>query len=201
MALPQAKRYITPEEYLRIERAAEFKSEYYDGEMFAMAGTTRWHARITTTVTSALLSLLRGGSCFPYGSDLRVNIPSTKLYTYPDITVICDPFESLDETEDTVTNPRVIVEVLSDSTEAYDRGKKFAHYRTLISLQEYVLISQKSALVEVFARQGDRTWKLTPVSGLDGTARLESLGIEVPLSEIYEGVVFPEAAPLKVAAR
>lgn len=197
MALPQQKSFITPEEYLQIEREAVYKSEYYAGEMFAMAGGSPTHSVLTASAIGALFSLLKGNRCAPYDSNLRVFVAADGLYTYPDALVICGSLELVPGHDDMVTNPTLIVEVLSDSTEAYDRGKKFAHYRMLPSFAEYVLISQKEPLVEVFFRQGDGTWQLTPVRGRDASVRLQSLGVELRLAEIYERVEFPEIVPLK----
>ena len=197
MAVPQKKPFITPEEYLALERAAPYKSEFYDGEVFAMAGGSAAHSGIAASTIGTLWSSLRGHGCAPYDSNLRIFIPATGLYAYPDASVICGPLEFVDEHQDMVTNPTLIVEVLSDSTEAYDRGNKFAHYRTLPSFAEYVLVSQKEPLVEVFFRQGDGTWQLTPVRGRDAVVRLQSLGVELRLSEVYDRVEFPEIVPLK----
>ena len=197
MALPQEKHFFTPEEYLRLERAAEYKSEYYAGEIFAMAGGSPTHSVITASALRDLGNLLKGNRCAPYDSNLRVFIPATGLYTYPDVSVICGPRELVPGHDDMITNPTLIVEVLSDSTEAYDRGQKFAHYRTLPSFAEYVLVSQKQPMVEVFFRLADGTWQLTPVRGLEATVRLQSLGVELRLAEVYDRVEFPEIVPLK----
>ena len=197
MSVPQKIPFISPEEYLRIERAAEYKSEYLDGEMFAMAGGSSTHSALIASVLRELGNGLKGNRCAPYDSNLRVFFPSTGLYSYPDASVICGPLEIVDEHGDMITNPTLIVEVLSDSTEAYDRGRKFAHYRTLPSFAEYVLVSQKEPLVEVFFRQGDGTWQLTPVRGREAVVRLQSLGIELRLAEVYDRVEFPEIVPLK----
>ena len=197
MSVPQEKPFITPEEYLRLEREAPYKSEYYAGEIFSMAGGSPAHSLITMRVGGELCSLLKGHRCTPYDSNLRIYFPNTGLYSYPDASVICGPLELADAHGDMVTNPTLIVEVLSDSTEAYDRGRKFAHYRTLPSFQEYVLVSQKEPLVEVFFRMADGTWQLTPARGRDGTVRLQSLGVELRLAEVYDRVEFPETVPLK----
>jgi len=197
MAVPQKKPFVTPEEYLRLERAADYKSEYYAGEIFSMAGGSATHSVIIASVIRELGNLLKGNRCVPYDSNLRIAVSATGLYTYPDASVICGPLELVPGHDDMITNPTLIVEVLSDSTEAYDRGKKFAHYRTLPSFAEYVLVSQKEPLVEVFFRQGDGTWQLTPVRGREAVVRLQSLGVDLRLAEVYERVEFPEIAPLK----
>ena len=197
MVVPRKIPFISPEEYLRIERAAEDKSEYLDGEMFAMAGGSSTHSLIALNAGAELRHLLKGNRCAPYESNLRIFFPSTGLYSYPDASVICGPLAFVDDHSDMVTNPTLIVEVLSDSTEAYDRGRKFAHYRTLPSFAEYVLVSQREPLVEVFFRQADGTWQLTPVRGREASVRLQSLGIELRLAEVYDRVEFPEIVPLK----
>lgn len=191
MGLAQKIAPLTEEEYLRIERAAEFKSEYYAGEMFAMSGGSVAQSLINSNVNREIGNRLKGKSCVTYDSNLRIKVPATHLYTYPDVIVICGQPQFGADESDTVTNPTLLVEVLSDSTEAYDRGKKFEHYRTIPSFQEYVLVSQKSALVEVFLRQPDETWILTVYRGLEATARLESIEVELPLEEIYYRVEFP----------
>lgn len=190
MAVTQKKRHTTPEEYLRLEREASFKSEYYDGEIFAMAGGTAEHSAIVMNVGGELRSLLKGNRCAPCDSNLRIKVATADLYTYPDVSVICGPLEYADPHRDTVTNPTLIVEVLSDSTEAYDRGKKFAHYRTLPSLAEYVLVSQKEPLVEVLFKLPDGTWQLTPARGRDAVVRLQSLGVDLRLAEVFDRVEF-----------
>ena len=200
MAIPQKKPYISPEEYLRLERAAEYKSEYYAGEIFAMAGGKAAHSLITANVIGELRPPLKGKGCVPYDSNLRIMTPATGLYTYPDVSVICGPLEFAPDTDDTIVNPTLLVEVLSDSTEGYDRGKKFEHYRSIPSFQEYVLISQAAPSGEVFSKQPDGNWMLTHVKGLEAKARLQSLGIELSLAEIYYEVQFPEQPPLKTLA-
>ncbi len=197
MGLPQKKPFIAPDEYLRLERAAIDKSEYYGGEIFSMAGGSPEHSLLIASVTGELHNALKGHRCAPYDSNLRVFIPSTGLYTYPDASVVCRPLERVPGHDDMITNPTLIVEVLSDSTEAYDRGQKFAHYRTLPSFAEYVLVSQKQPLVEVFFRLADGTWQLTPVHGREASVRLQSLGVELRLAEVFDRMEFPEIAPLR----
>src|SRR5215471_2641510 len=140
--------YLTPEQYLEIERKAEFKSEYYQGEMFAMAGARRNHIRLVTNTVASMHPQLRGGECEVYSNDMRVCVSSAGLYTYPDIVVACGKPQFLDGELDTLLNPVSIIEVLSPSTEAYDRGRKFALYRSLESLREYVLLSSDRVQVE-----------------------------------------------------
>ena len=197
MAVPQKKPRVSIEEYLSLEHAALEKSEYFEGEIFAMAGAKIAHCLISTNILGELRGRLKGKKCSPYGSDLRIEVSPTGLFTYPDVSVICGPIENSVHDSDTAINPTLIVEILSDSTEAYDRGGKFAHYRTIPSFREYILISQTEPLVEVFFRRDDGIWELAPVKGLDATARLQSLQIELPLAEIYYEVQFPEQPPLK----
>lgn len=171
--------------------------------MLLMAGGSADHSLIAANVIGELRSRVQGKPCRVYDSNLRVRIPKTVLYTYPDATVICGPrqIDPDDPTGETILNPRVIVEVLSPSTEAYDRGEKFGRYRQLDSLEEYVLVSQLTPRVEVFYRQGDGTWLFDAASELTATARLRSLKIELPLADVYAGIEFaaslPDAAPVQ----
>src|SRR3989442_15030735 len=150
MPLPKQSHRLTEAEYLEIERAAEFKSEFYEGEMFAMAGGTPQHSLIGTNLAGVFRDALKTHSCVAYNADLRIKIKATGLCTYPDLSVICGPLRFAEGTDDTVMNPTVLVEVLSDSTEAYDRGKKFEHYRQIPTLQEYLLVSQKETHIQQF---------------------------------------------------
>jgi Uma2 family endonuclease len=189
------KRLLSPQEYLAIERQAEIRSEFYRGEMFAMSGASWEHTLIKDNLARAAGNQLEDGPCRVVTSDLRVKIDATGLYTYPDITIVCDEPEFEDNVFDTLLNPRVIVEVLSDSTEKYDRGRKFAHYRQLPSVQEYVLVAQNAPLVERYVRQTDESWLLTAFSEMTQTFSFGTIPVKVPLTEIYRGVKFPEAQP------
>jgi Uma2 family endonuclease len=190
MGLPKRKTAITSAEYLVRERAAEFRSEYFAGEMFAMAGGSFRQSLIKANLVAELRADLKGRHCFACDSDLRIKVVSSGLYTYPDASVICEPIEFEDDKRDVVLNPVLVVEVLSPSTEAYDRGKKFEHYRRIPSLREYVLVSQEAPHVEHFLRNEDRTWTLTEVSGLEAKLSLPTLGIEMSLLEIFDKVDF-----------
>jgi Uma2 family endonuclease len=190
MAVAQNRIRISEAEYLRIERQAETKSEFFDGEMFAMAGGTATHSLITTNLTIELGNQFKGTGCLTYNGDLRVKAEATGLFTYPDISVVCGGPRFLDEQEDTLLNPTLVVEVLSDSTEAYDRGKKFEHYRQILSCKEYLLVSQKEALIEQYIRQLNREWTLKEAAGLDSRIELPSLGIVLPLSQVFANVKF-----------
>ncbi len=187
-----AKTYLTAEEYLARERLANFRSEFYRGEMFAMAGARWEHTLIKDNLARLAGNQLEGGPCRVLTSDLRVKISATGLYTYPDIVVVCDEPQFEDNQFDTLLNPRVVVEVLSDSTEKYDRGTKFAHYRQLPSVQEYVMVAQDRPLVERYVRQDDNTWLLSVFSDLAQTFAFGSIDVQVALADIYRRVAFPE---------
>ncbi len=179
-------------EYLSREKKALEKHEYRDGEIISMAGGTADHSLITANLIGELGNRLKGKPCRVYDSNLRVRIARTILYTYSDASVICGEREMdpNDPTGETSTNPRLIVEVLSPSTEAYDRGDKFSRYRQIESLQEYLLVSSAAARVEVFYRQVDGEWLFTAFSGMDATAILRSVETQLPLTEIYSGINF-----------
>ena len=197
MPLSIEKHRYSVDEYLRRERESLEKHEYRDGEILLMVCGSADHSLVVANVIAGLHAQLRGKPCRVYDSNLRVRIPRTVLYTYPDATVICGPrqIDTEDRSGETVTNPSIIVEVLSPSTEGYDRGEKFSRYRTLDSLQEYVLVSTDTPRIEVFTRQPEGTWLLTPFVGLEANARIRSLQIELPLAEAYAGVEFPPTEP------
>lgn len=181
----------TPEEYLALERAAGYKSQYYRGEIFAMAGASEPHNRILTNLIVAIHGALRGRDCVIYPSDMRVKCP-TGLMTYPDVSIVCGQREFDDEHRDTLLNPMVIVEILSPSTEAYDRGKKFRHYRNILSLREYVLIAQDQVCVEKFLLPKDGgPWTWTAQTELENILAFGSCEATVRIADIYAGVEFP----------
>jgi len=194
---PVAQPRLTPEEYLDLERRATHRSEYVDGRIYAMAGASRAHNLVVGNTFSELRAQLRGRPCEAYVNDMRVKVSRTGLYTYPDVVALCGEPRFEDARVDTLLNPGVIVEVLSESTEGYDRGEKFAHYRRLESLQEYVLIAQDRARVEHYARSGEH-WMLTEISDPEGVLTLASVGCAVPLREIYDRVEFPPAEDLPI---
>lgn len=179
---------FTPQEYLALERAAEEKSEYYNGEIFAMAGASRTHNVIVTNTVAHLNTQFRRRGCELYSNDMRVKVSPTGLYTYPDVVVVCGSPRFDDEQEDTLLNPTLLVEVLSKSTEDYDRGRKFEHYRTLESLTDYVLISQERALVEHRVRRADNRWLVSFYMGTETSVPIESLGCELALADIYDKI-------------
>jgi Uma2 family endonuclease len=189
----QSTAYYTPEQYLELERKAEYKSEYLSGQIFAMAGASIDHNIIAFNFTGMLWSHLRGGSCRGYTSDTRVRVSPTGLFTYPDLTVVCGEPSYLDDRRDTLLNPSLIVEILSPSTEAYDRGEKFAHYETLDSLREYVLVSQHKARIETYVRTEDCQWLYTSVQGIESNVQLVSVSCSLALSDVYNGVEFRPA--------
>ncbi|MBF0552302.1 MAG: Uma2 family endonuclease [Deltaproteobacteria bacterium] len=185
----QVQPEYTPEQYLAQEREAVQKSEYVNGHILAMAGAGRRHNQITFNLAGELRAQLKGRPCVAYVNDMRVKVSDTGLYTYPDLAALCGEPGFEDNQMDTLVNPTVIVEVLSDSTEAYDRGAKFAHYRRLPSLTEYVLIAQDKVCVEHYVRQG-KQWLLSEVDGLDGIIQLDSIGCSLSLQEVYDKVEF-----------
>jgi Uma2 family endonuclease len=180
--------FITPEEYLARERQADYKSEYFDGTMTAMVGTSRAHNLIVWNILGILYNQMRGRTCEAYGADMRVKVSVTGLYTYPDVVALCGEVELEDAHQDTLLNPSMIVEVLSPSTEASDRGAKFAHYRALTSLREYVLIAQHTPRVEFYERQPDDRWLLTAADGLEAAVVIPSIDCVLRLAEVYEKV-------------
>jgi Uma2 family endonuclease len=189
----QTRHKLTPEEYLAIERTAEYKSEYYNGEMFAMAGASPAHTRIVSNLVSSLDTLLMDRDCDVHSNDLRVKVVEEGeflKYTYPDVLVVCGKAAYDEADSNTLTNPTVIIEVLSESTENYDRGRKFEHYRRLKSLQEYVLISQSRCQIERYQRRSDGTWILHELLDLDQTLELESIDCTIPLRRVYRRVEF-----------
>lgn len=196
MGFAQNVVHLTPLEYLAIERAAATKSEFYEGEMFAMAGGTAVHSLVGTNAAVEFSNKLRGKKCVPYNADLRILVEATGLFTYPDLSVICGPLQFA-HGDDTVTNPSVLVEVLSPSTEAYDRGQKFLQYRQIPSLREYLLVSQHEPLLELFVRQEGNIWSLREAAGLEAQLEIPSLQITLSLAEIYSNVSFPPQ-PLRV---
>ena len=192
MVSPATAAYYTAAEYLALERRATYKSEYVNGHIIAMSGASRRHNLIAANISRELSSQLRGRPCESYISDMRVRVSETGLYTYPDIVAVCGDIRFADEQTDTLLNPTVIVEVLSASTEAYDRGDKFAHYRRLASLHDYVLVSQDAVRVEHYVRQGEK-WVLSEASLLTDTVSLASIQCTLVLEDIYDKVRFDTA--------
>jgi Uma2 family endonuclease len=177
------------DDWLAMERAATAqRSEYIAGDVFAMAGGSEAHNLIVTNVVAELRNQLKGQPCRVYPSDMRVRIATEDVGTYPDVMVICGERRFHDDRRDVVTNPTLVVEVLSDSTEAYDRGDKFLHYRSLESLQAYLLLSQHRMHAELFLRQGDGTWSLSSYLERTDSVPLRVIDAELPLVEVYDKV-------------
>ncbi|MSP58877.1 MAG: Uma2 family endonuclease [Myxococcales bacterium] len=183
----------TEDEYLARERGSEDKHEYVNGRIVAMAGASTRHTLIAGNIQGALRGLLRGKPCLALGSDQRVHIAETRLYTYPDVTVVCGPAKYHSRDPLSLTNPLLLVEVLSDSTELYDRGAKFAHYRRLPSLQEILLVAQAERRVELYRRIEHPEWLFTERVG-EGAVTLSSLGVDLSLAEIYDKVELLDSA-------
>ena len=191
-----ARTYLTPEEYIVLERKATFKSEYLSGEIIAMSGASDTHNLITMNTSNALYNQLADRRCRVYASDMRVGISAGVSYFYPDIAVTCDKPRFEDHVFDTLINPQVIIEVLSTSTENYDRGEKFDHYQHLEALQEYILISQDQIRVEHYLRQG-KQWVPSEFSALEDVMPLPSIGAELSLHQVYRFVEFETDVPVE----
>lgn len=195
-SVPKTKTLLSETEYLAVERQSRDKHEYYLGEMFVMAGASREHNLIALNLGGELRHALKDRRCEAYVGDMRVRVKPNGLYTYPDVVVVCGDPEFLDSDVDTLLNPMVLIEVLSDSTENADRGSKFKQYRKIPSLREYLLVSQNEPSIEHFTRRGDTYWELTETSGLDSQLVLSSIGCEIPLAEIYSKIEFPPPTEL-----
>ncbi len=183
-----ALKRITPQEYLIRERQSSEKSEFYQGEIFAMGGGSANHSLIAANFVGEARNALKGRPCAVFNSDLRVQVRTTGLYTYPDATIVCGEQEFDDDQRDTLINPTVIIEVLSDSTEKYDRGKKSNQYRRIASLKELVLISQDRPNIERYTRQPNGDWLFHEQRDLEASFELKSIGITLAIAELYRGV-------------
>jgi Uma2 family endonuclease len=186
MSAPASLHRYSFADYLALEEASNTKHEFLNGEIYGMAGGTPEHAALSVAVSSALLAQLRGGPCRVYSSDLRVRVLATGLATYPDVTVVCGELERDPESAATVVNPRVVVEVLSDGTEAYDRGEKLEHYRRIPSLRAVVLVSHRAPGLELWQRTSEGPWEGREF-GPGETAVIESLPARLPVDEVYLG--------------
>ena len=184
------QRYYSPEEYLELEEAAEFRSEYHEGEIIPMTGGTPNRNQIGGNFYAAILAAFRGQPYRVFMSDLRLWIPQTRLFTYPDVMIVSGELEYVEGRRDTITNPVAIAEVLSDSTEDYDRGKKFKLYRSIPSLREYILIAQSEMQVEQFSKTDDNKWILSEYEGENAVLALTSLSFQIALPDIYDKVKF-----------
>jgi Uma2 family endonuclease len=183
-----AAKYITQQDYLELERNALDKHEYYKGEIFAMSGASFKHNLIESNLRGALHNFLQDKNCNEFGSNLRIHIPSNTLYTYPDIIVLCDEPQFVDEEFDTITNPSVIIEILSPSTANYDRGTKFDLYREIISLKEYILVDSNDIHLVLYVKNANNTWTLSETKDISGSIRIPSIDFTINLADIYSGV-------------
>ena len=187
---PESK--MTPEEYLAFERQSETKHEFYDGEIFAMSGASMSHNDISLNIGGELRQAFRNRTCKAWTGDLRVKLGRSSAYVYPDVVATCEEPKLEDDQLDTLTNPQVIVEVSSPSTESHDRGTKFRKYRELESLTDYVLVAQDRVSVEHFAREDDGSWRMRDYDLLTDELVLDSVDVRLPLSEIYLKVEFEQ---------
>lgn len=181
----------TPQEYLALERSCEAKHEYFNGEISAIGRVSADHVLVVTNLVGELVAQVKGESCRVYSAALRVRVGPTGFYTYPDVIVLCDEPRFSDDHEDTLLNPALIIEVLSESTKDYDRGGKFEKYRTIDSFVEYLVIAEDRPHVEHWVRQPDKVWVLHETNGLEDTIHLKSVPCSLPLSEIYDKIDFP----------
>lgn len=186
MSQPEVK-YLSEKEYLAFERNALDKHEFYKGEVFAMSGASFKHNLIESNLRGLLHNFLKGKQCREFGSNLRIHIPSNSLYTYPDILVLCKEPDFVDEEFDTITNPSIIIEILSPSTADYDRGAKFDLYREILTLKEYLLIDSKTVHTVLYTKNNDSTWILSETKNLTDNILLPSIDFKISLADIYEG--------------
>ena len=182
------KTLISETDYLEEERKALAKSEYYKGEVFAMSGASSKHNRIVASIIISIGQYLKNGKCYIYPSDLRVHNPANGLYTYPDVTIVCGKEEYLDEEFDTLLNPTVLIEVLSPTTEEYDRGTKFKLYRSIPSLKNYIMIGSTEISAEIYTRMENNEWKLSMVKEKEGIIHISAIEYDLALTDVYAQV-------------
>jgi Uma2 family endonuclease len=197
MGLPQPVKRYTPQEYYRLEREAEYRSDYYNGEIFAMAGGTTVHSRIVANIIGELRQRLKGKSCEALDSNQRLKVMATGLRCYPDVSIYCGQmdYDAEDSQRDTATNPTVLFEVLSEGAEGYDRGLKASSYRQIESLRTYVLMAQDRPHVEIYERQPNNSWLFREEMQLERSINLPAVGIGLPLAEVYDRVEFAKFVP------
>ncbi|MCE7069661.1 Uma2 family endonuclease [Dyadobacter sp. CY327] len=184
--IAQTIKMYSEQEYLELERKADYKSEYYKGEIFAMAGASPNHNRIMANLSGEIYMALKGRSCQNFSSDMRLHIPQNGLYTYPDIIILCGKPEFSQNDKDTLINPSVIIEVLSKSTSAYDRGDKFRLYRSIPTLTDYILVDSLSISVEVFRKNEDGTWLLnSEINNINERITLTNINVQIELKDVY----------------
>ena len=193
MSAIQQNPHMTEAEYLEFERASETKHEFFDGEVFDMAGASEEHNSIAQSISHYLYPQVRKNGCKVHSSDMRLKVLATGLFTYPDISIYCGELKFTGDKPDTLTNPTIIIEILSPSTELHDRNAKFRHYQQIPSLKEYVLVSQDKARIERYLREeGKKTWQYLDVEGLDESIEFPSVKALLKLADVYEQVSFPE---------
>ena len=190
---------LTPAEYLVFERESELKHEFYRGEVFAMTGARRNHNRITTNISRRISEQFDDRPCENFSSDMRIKVSATGLYTYPDVVATCEEPTFEDDEVDTLLNPQMIIEVLSDSTEKYDRGEKFTQYRNVSSLKDYVLVSQKHPQVTIFSRQPDETWVMRVVDSMQSSITIPSIDVTLKMQDVYARVEFETTTETQAA--
>lgn len=200
MAFPVEKKHYTIAEYLEMEEKAEERHEYHDGEILAMSGGTDLHSLILINLYATLKPALKGTPCRIYDCNMRLRILNQNRYVYPDATIVCGPvaFDHGDPKRTTINNPKVVIEVLSESTERYDRGAKFGFYRDVPTLEEYVLISQFEPSIEVFQRQSGGSWLLHPYRERNAQLQLHSLGVKFSASDIFDEIDFAATRKLRI---
>lgn len=184
-AVAYEKQKYTIEEYLQMERASEVKHEYYQGEIFAMAGASNRHNVISSNLIAELHSRLKTSPCFPYGSDMRIHIPENTLFTYPDISIICGEIKTFDKDKDTALQPIILIEILSKTTRDYDRGGKFKLYRDIPTIKEYMLVDSENIGVEIFRKNEHNHWELEEYKNLKEIVSLPAIGVSVSMKDIY----------------
>lgn len=189
-AIPNEPIRMSEAEYLAFERKSEFRHEYIDGEVVAMAGASRAHSLIKGNLMSLFKTQLRGQGCEVHDSDFRVKVEATGNFAYPDLSVVCGEVQLLDDAFDTLMNPLLIVEVLSPSTQRYDKTEKFSDYRKIPSFREYILVAQDKAHIERYLRRDDGVWELSEVEGLEAKLALKSVAVSLSLADVYEQVSF-----------
>jgi Uma2 family endonuclease len=182
--------YVTPDEYLAAERLSDYRSEYLDGGVYPMTGASLNHIKVVSNVTAELVFQLKGRPCSVLSNEMKVRLPDSRKFFYPDVTVYCDSPQFHDDRTDTILNPGLVIEVLSPSTEAFDRGAKFRAYQTIESLKEYVLVSQNEPLIEQYVRNGEGKWTYGAAEGFESSLILPSIECTLSLSAVYDKVDF-----------
>lgn len=190
MSAVPATKYITAEEYLLQEETASEKHEYFGGEVFAMSGGSINHNTISVNLISEINAFLKGKNCRVFNSDQKIHIQSNGLFTYPDASIVCNEIKRLDNRNDIIINPIVIIEVLSPGTASYDRGQKFKLYRDIPSLQEYILISSTEILLEQYSKQSEHFWSFRETKENASLLYIETIGFSCPMAEVYRDVSF-----------